>query len=176
MSTVVEIESVLPKLTTEELRLVEHAVQQQYRQRHDGIVHGDSSGVVTEAEQAKEARRQLHAADGLGLQNKEVFKELCAVAQKCGTRNWDGYGAEPVSADAYKQARRMNDTILPPAVSDDELRARFITTGIWVRQDKSIRPDAFAPPNDLNLSVTRRRALAGLGNDQLRRHVPGPGH
>jgi hypothetical protein len=50
MSTVVEIESVLPKLTTEELRRVEEAVHQQYRQRHDGIVYDDSHGVVTEAD------------------------------------------------------------------------------------------------------------------------------
>jgi len=50
MSTVVEIEAVLPKLTTEELRRVENAVHQQYRQRHDGIVYDDSYGVVTEAD------------------------------------------------------------------------------------------------------------------------------
>ena len=45
-----EIEAVLPKLTTEELRRVENAVHQQYRQRHDGIVYDDSYGVVTEAD------------------------------------------------------------------------------------------------------------------------------
>jgi len=50
MSTVVEIESVLPKLTTEELRRVEEAVHQQYRQRQDGIVCDDSYGVVTETD------------------------------------------------------------------------------------------------------------------------------
>ena len=50
MSTVVEIESVLPKLTAEELRRVEEAVHQQYRQRQDGIVYNDSHGVVTEAD------------------------------------------------------------------------------------------------------------------------------
>jgi len=54
----------------------------------------------------------------------------------------------------------MNETILPPTVSADESLARFITTGIWVRQDKSIRPDAFAPPNDLNLSVTRHIGIS----------------
>jgi hypothetical protein len=50
MSTIVEIEAVLPKLTTEELRRVEEAVHQQYRQRQDGIVCDDSYGVVTETD------------------------------------------------------------------------------------------------------------------------------
>jgi hypothetical protein len=50
MSTVVEIEAVLPKLTTDELRQVEEAVHQQYRQRRDGIVCDDPYGVVTEAD------------------------------------------------------------------------------------------------------------------------------
>jgi hypothetical protein len=49
MSTLVKTESVLPNLTTEELRRVEQAVHQQYRQRHDEIVCDDSYGVITEA-------------------------------------------------------------------------------------------------------------------------------
>ena len=113
MSTVVEIESVLPKLTTEELRRVEDAVHQQYRQRHDATVRDDSSGVGQEREQPKEAHRQQSAAGGLVLQNKEVLKELGAVAEECGTSNWDGYGAEPVSEAAYKLARRFLEALAP---------------------------------------------------------------
>jgi hypothetical protein len=50
VSTLVEIEAALAQLTTEELRRVEQAVHQQYRQRHDGILYDDSHGVVTEAD------------------------------------------------------------------------------------------------------------------------------
>ncbi|HEY3853068.1 MAG TPA: hypothetical protein VGO67_01595 [Verrucomicrobiae bacterium] len=50
MSTVLEIETALPKLTTEELRRVEQAVHQQYRERHNGIIYDDSHGVMTEAD------------------------------------------------------------------------------------------------------------------------------
>jgi hypothetical protein len=50
MSTVAEIESILSTLTTEELRRVEEAVHQQYRQRKDGIIYDDSYGVVTETD------------------------------------------------------------------------------------------------------------------------------
>jgi hypothetical protein len=63
MSTVVEIESVLPKLTTEELRRVEQAVHQQYRQRHDGIVCDDSYGVVTETDLIASAEQAFLAYD-----------------------------------------------------------------------------------------------------------------
>ena len=42
--------------------------------------------------------------------------------------------------------------------------ARFITNQFWVRADQTIRPDAFIPPKDLNLSVTRH---TGISEDLL---------
>jgi hypothetical protein len=63
MSTVVEIESVLPNLTTEELRRVEKAVHQQYRQRHDEIVCDDSYGVITESDLIASADQTFLAYD-----------------------------------------------------------------------------------------------------------------
>ena len=50
MSSVAEIEAVLPKLTTQELQRIERALHHQYRQRHSGIIFDDSYGVVTEAD------------------------------------------------------------------------------------------------------------------------------
>jgi len=47
-----------------------------------------------------------------------------------------------------------------PAVSADGLLARFVTDAGWVRADKTIRQDAFIPPRDLNLSVTRHLNLS----------------
>ena len=52
---------------------------------------------------------------------------------------------------------------LPP-VSPDEWLARFITKDKWVRPDKTLRQDAFIPPRDLKLSVTRH---LGLSEDDL---------
>jgi len=63
MSTVVVIESVLPHLTTEELRRVEEAVHQQYRQRKDAIVCDDSYGVVTETDLIASADQAFLAYD-----------------------------------------------------------------------------------------------------------------
>ena len=50
MSTIAEIEAVLPSLTAEELVKVEQAVHSQFRQRGGGIVHDDTYGVETEAD------------------------------------------------------------------------------------------------------------------------------
>jgi hypothetical protein len=61
----------------------------------------------------------------------------------------------------------MSETAHLPPVSPDEHLARFITVNRWLRADKSIRPDAFMPPKDLNLSVTRH---LGLSEESLWKH------
>jgi len=47
-----------------------------------------------------------------------------------------------------------------PQVAADELLARFVAVEKWIRADNTIRQDAFIPPRDLNLSVTRHRLLS----------------
>jgi len=61
----------------------------------------------------------------------------------------------------------MSEAAHQPPVSPDEQLARFITFHRWLKADKSIRPDAFMPPKDLNLSVTRH---LGLSDEALWRH------
>jgi hypothetical protein len=61
----------------------------------------------------------------------------------------------------------MSEAANLPPVSPDERLARFITVNRWLRDDKSIRPEAFMPPRDLNLSVTRH---LGLSEEALWRH------
>ena len=50
MSTIAEIEAVLPQLTSAELEKVEQAVHSQFRQRGGGIIYDDTHGVETEAD------------------------------------------------------------------------------------------------------------------------------
>ena len=50
--------------------------------------------------------------------------------------------------------------ISPTVVSDEEQLARFVMTRRWVRDDGTIRQDAFIPPPDLKLSVTRHARLS----------------
>lgn len=63
MSTIAEIEAVLPKLTTEELVRVEKAVHSQFRQRGDGIIYDDTHGVETETDLIAAADQAFQAYD-----------------------------------------------------------------------------------------------------------------
>lgn len=44
-------------------------------------------------------------------------------------------------------------------VHNSEVVARFILRTSWLRQDKTIKPKAFRPPPNLELSVTRKKKL-----------------
>jgi len=63
MSTITEIEAVLPKLSTEELVRVEQAVHSQFRQRGGGIIYDDAHGIVTEADLITSADEAFQAYD-----------------------------------------------------------------------------------------------------------------
>jgi hypothetical protein len=63
VSTIAEIEAVLPKLTAEELGQVERAVHNQFRQRGGGIIYDDTCGVETEADLIASADEAFQAYD-----------------------------------------------------------------------------------------------------------------
>ena len=69
MSTIAEIEAVLPKLTTEELGRVERAVHNQFRQRGSGIIYDDTYGVETEADLITSADEAFQAYDKAEAKN-----------------------------------------------------------------------------------------------------------
>jgi hypothetical protein len=52
----------------------------------------------------------------------------------------------------------------PPPVASSEALARFVVQRHWIRHDGTVKQDAFMPPRDLELSVTRH---LGLTEDQL---------
>ena len=55
----------------------------------------------------------------------------------------------------------MNDSVEPSEISADELVSRFIRSRHWIRASgDTVKPDAFMPPSDLNLSVTRHVGLS----------------
>lgn len=58
----------------------------------------------------------------------------------------------------------MSDVAGNP-LSEDEMLARFVLKREWIRKiDGTIKQDAFIPPKDLQLSVTRH---AGISTEQL---------
>ena len=63
MSTVCEIREVLPKLSDAELRQVEEAVRQLYRDRHVGIIFDDAYGIWTEDDQVGAAAEAFAILD-----------------------------------------------------------------------------------------------------------------
>ena len=69
MSTIAEIEAVLPNLTSEELVQVEQAVHSQFRQRGGGIVYDDTHGVETEADLIASADEAFQTYDQAEAKN-----------------------------------------------------------------------------------------------------------
>jgi hypothetical protein len=56
-------------------------------------------------------------------------------------------------------------------LSDDEMLARFVLEKTWIRKDSTIKPDAFVPPKDLQLSVTRHAKLSVEQLNEMGRSV-----
>lgn len=63
MSPVSEIQAVLPRLTTEELRAVGVALRDQFRARKIGIIYNDSYGLWTGEDQASAAAEAFALMD-----------------------------------------------------------------------------------------------------------------
>lgn len=55
----------------------------------------------------------------------------------------------------------------PPAITDDELLARFMLFSRWVREDRTLRPDGFMPSPNSELSVTRQFGLSEVALWQI---------
>jgi hypothetical protein len=58
----------------------------------------------------------------------------------------------------------MSESESSTPIPDLELLARFVVRRHWIRQDGTIKQDAFIPPANLNLSATRH---ANLTSPQL---------
>jgi hypothetical protein len=54
----------------------------------------------------------------------------------------------------------MTENAQTVPVLPDENLARFVTTSSWLRADRTVKPDAFIPPKDLQFSVTRHLDLS----------------
>jgi len=66
---------------------------------------GSVAGFV--AEQYESGLQKLQESFTLGQLAKGSFSELDRVYDECRTSGWDGYGALPVSVDAFESAARL---------------------------------------------------------------------
>lgn len=64
MSTIAEIEEVLPRLTVDELMRVESLLHKLQRQRQVGVMYDDAYGVWTEEDQASVAAEGWDVFEG----------------------------------------------------------------------------------------------------------------
>jgi hypothetical protein len=111
------------------------------------------------ATQAQEGRRRLQSSYALGLQSRGVFDELFAAAESAREAGWDGYGAEPISPETYKQAYRFVESFPPgtppPAVTaepDGHLALEWYlsphrTLSVSVSLDGDLHYSALLGPN-----------------------------
>jgi len=64
MSTVAEINQTIPQLTTEELRVIERRLLEEYRERKVGIIFDDAYGTFTEEDLRAVQEDALRIIDG----------------------------------------------------------------------------------------------------------------
>jgi hypothetical protein len=55
-------------------------------------------------EQARESRLHFENSFTFGAPLERCKHDLCKVFEECNESNWDGYGAEPVSVESYRNA------------------------------------------------------------------------
>jgi len=63
------------------------------------------------ADQVARAREHVRESYVLGGAGNDAFRDLCTVAKDCRLPNWDGYGASPVSEQAFSFACRFLRTM-----------------------------------------------------------------
>jgi hypothetical protein len=101
-----------------------------------------------------------------------VFEELLKTFEECRGTNWDGYGAQPVSADSYNLAYEFL-TALSPGTPDPSLGAEpdgHITVE-WYRSPERTLSVSIGPDGDLHYA-----ALLGAericGTETFRARMP----
>lgn len=55
--------------------------------------------------------RRLQQSRALGLEGKGVFAELDAVYEECSQLNWDGYGAQRILPQTYRNAMSFLESL-----------------------------------------------------------------
>ena len=71
MSTIEEIQSVLPNLSTKELYRIERLIHELYRQRNEHVVYDDDYGIWTEEDQSSSASEAFALLDRREGRNKD---------------------------------------------------------------------------------------------------------
>ena len=100
---------------------------------------GTSEAAQYVARKMEEGRHHLQGSLSLGLRGMGIFNQLVTVAQECSSEGWDGYGAEAVVEETYRQAYRFLEALPlgtpPPSVgaeADGHLTLEWYRSPKWV--------------------------------------------
>jgi len=106
------------------------------------------------AEQSDESLRRLNDSLYLGLAQSGIFEELCGIYDQCSEPNWDGYGANAISVDAYGHAYRFLES-LPWGIPKPSVGAEpdgYITLE-WHRSPRWTLSVSISPDGDLHYAA-----------------------
>lgn len=129
-------------------------------------------------EEALQDFMKLHAHDvpmpANHADRQKVFQALEAQSESCAIPGWDGYGAEPVSLDAYRCAYRIVES-LPPGIPMPDVGAEpdGHLTLEWYRSPGRVLSVSVSPEGELNYAALLGGASRRTGREVFQNTVPG---
>lgn len=98
-----------------------------------------------------EIRDWLDATISLGASRREALRQLYEVLEDCGRSDWDGYGAKPVSFEAYERAKQFiaalpRELPVPEISADPDGDVSFE----WYSAPSKVFSVSASPNNELN--------------------------
>src|SRR6266436_2416663 len=105
------------------------------------------------AKQVEEGRRQLQSSYALGL-DRRIFDDLSSAADVAREPGWDGYGAEPISHEAFTLAYRFAESLplgtpAPAITPEPDGQLAFE----WYRSPHRTLSVSVSPEGDLHYSA-----------------------
>ena len=104
----------------------------------------------------------------------EVFQALAAQAEACEKPGWDGYGAEPVTLDAYRVAYRLVEH-LPADIPMPSVGAEpdGHLTLEWYQSPSRVLSVSVGPAGELNYAALLGETSRRTGSEVFQNRVPG---
>lgn len=115
---------------------------------------GASDAAQFVAAKAEQGRQHLQGSYFFGLGGRGVFDELYSMTIKCLVSNWDGYGAAPVTIEAYALACQFL-LALPLGIAAPSVGAEpdGHLTLEWYRSPRRLLSVSISPDGDLHYAA-----------------------
>ena len=134
----------------------------------------DLSGLLEDALQDYLKSHPFGQADAhTDAERQRVFQALAAQAESCDKPGWDGYGAQPVSLEAYRWAYRIVET-LPAGVPMPQVGAEpdGHLTLEWYRSPSRVLSVSVSPEGELNYAALLGETSRRTGSEVFQGIMP----